>query len=83
MTILKKQENEFLIYEESELSILVVISKEDQKKIKAYWKSKDKSKVANITVSGFPFIQKEDQVGLSIDFSQEGIYKIANLEWRN
>lgn len=80
MTILKKQDNEFLIYEESELSILVAVRKVDQKKIKSYWKSKDKSKVADTTVSGFPFIQSEEQEGLKIDFTTEGIYEIANLK---
>ena len=80
MAILKKQDNEFLVYEESELVLLVAIRKDEQKKIKTYWKSKDKSKVADTTVSGHPFIQKEDQDGLSIDFSQEGVYDIVNLK---
>lgn len=80
MGILKKQENEFLIYEESELSVLVAIRKEDQIKIKKYWKSKDKSKVDDTTIAGFPFIQTEEQESLKIDFSQEQEYEIVNLK---
>ena len=55
MRLLKKQVDDFLIYENVELSILVAIRMEDQKKIKKYWKSKDKSAV-EATISGFPVV---------------------------
>ena len=79
MGLLKKQGDDFLIYEESELSVLVAIRKADQNRIKKYWKSKDKSSVEE-TISGFPFIQTEEQESLKIDFSKEQEYQIANLK---
>lgn len=80
MAVIKKQDNEFLIYEETKLSILVAVSKSDQKKIKKYWKTKDKSTVADTTIAGFPFVQTDEQESLKIDFSQENQYEIVNLQ---
>jgi len=80
MGLLKKQGDDFLIYEESELSILVAIRKADQIKIKKYWKTKDKSKITDTTISGFPFIQTEEQETLKIDFTEEKQYEIVNLK---
>ena len=79
MRLLKKQVDDFLIYENVELSILVAIRMEDQKKIKKYWKSKDKSAV-EATISGFPFIQTEEQESLKIEFSKKQEYEIVNLK---
>ncbi|NRA13366.1 MAG: hypothetical protein HRT57_15580 [Crocinitomicaceae bacterium] len=79
MPVLKKLDNELLIYEESALSILVAIRKADQKIIKKYWKSKDKSKEEQM-ISGFPFIQTEEQDSLKIDFTKEVEYEIVNLK---
>ena len=74
-----KQTNDFLIYEETELSILVAIRKADQPLMKKYWKSKDKSKVES-KINGFPFVQTEEQETLKIDFEQETVYEIVNLK---
>ena len=78
MGLLKRQGDDFLIYENVELSILVAIRIVDQKKIKKYWKSKDKS-IVESKVSGFPFIQPEEQESLKIEFSKEQEYEIVNL----
>ena len=80
MALLKRQDDEFLVYEESEQSILVAIRKSDQIKIKKYWKTKDKSKVTETTIAGFPFIQTEEQESLKIDFSKESEYEIVHLK---
>ena len=78
MGLLKRQGDDFLIYENVELSILVAIRIVDQKIIKKYWKSKDKS-IVESKVSGFPFIQTEEQESLKIEFSTEQEYEIVNL----
>jgi len=80
MAVIKKQENEFLIYEETELAVLVAIRKADQKMIKKYWKTKDKSKLDHTKISGFPFVQTEEQESLKIDFSNQLEYEIVNLK---
>jgi hypothetical protein len=79
MPVLKKLDNEFLIYEETVLSLLVAIRKADQSKIKKYWKSKDKAKEEQM-ISGFPFIQTEEQDSLKIDFTSESEFEIVNLK---
>lgn len=79
MPVLKKLDNEFLIYEETVLSVLIAVRKEDQKRIKKYWKSKDKSKEEQM-ISGFPFIQTEEQDSLKIDFETKKNYEIVNLK---
>lgn len=79
MPVLKKLDNEFLIYEETVLLLLVAVRKEDQKKIKKYWKSKDKSKEEDM-ICGFPFVQTEEQDSLKIDFETEMNYEIVNLK---
>ena len=79
MPVLKKLDNEFLIYKETELSVLVAVRKTDQSKIKKYWKSKDKAKEEQL-ISGFPFIQTEEQDSLKIDFETEKEYEIVNLK---
>ena len=80
MALLRKLDDEYLVYEESELAMLVAIRKSDQIKIKKYWKTKDKSKLTDTTISGFPFIQTDEQESLKIDFTEEGIYEIVNLK---
>jgi hypothetical protein len=80
MGVIKKQQDEFLIYEELELGILVAIKKTDQSLIKRYWKTKDKSSLEATTVPGFPFIQTEEQESLKIDFSEIGEYEISQLK---
>ena len=79
MGLLKKQGDDFLVYEDSELSVLVAIRMVDQKKIKKFWKTKDKSTVEG-KISGFPFIQTEEQESLKIDFTVEQEYEIVNLK---
>ena len=79
MGILLKSQDHHLIYEEKELGILVAIEKEDQKLIKKYWKSKDKTGIAS-KVDGFPLIQSEEQESLKIDFTEKVAYEIQNLE---
>lgn len=79
MPVLRKSENEFLIYEDPTQAILVAIRKTDQSKIKKYWKSKDKSSV-DAFISGFPFIQSDEQETLKIDFDTEMQFQIANLK---
>jgi len=80
MAVIKKQQDEFLIYEEIELGILVAIKKVDQSLIKWYWKAKDKSSVEVTTVSGFPFVQTDEQESLKIDFTEPSTYKISQLK---
>lgn len=79
MGIIRKEENAYLIYEEQELGQLVAIHKDDQKAIKKYWKSKDKSAVEQL-VKGFPFVMTEEQETLKIDFSEAHEYTIAHLK---
>lgn len=69
----------FITYEETELGILVAINSDNQKMIKKYWKTKDKSKVDTILVKGYPFIHDEEQDSLKIDFSEEKEFEIKNL----
>ncbi|MFT5779171.1 MAG: hypothetical protein ACI837_002128 [Crocinitomicaceae bacterium] len=80
MEVLRKEEDEFLVYEESELAILVAIRKVDQLQIKNYWKKKEASTEPDKTISGFPFIHSDEQESLKIDFTQEGNYLIRNLK---
>ena len=79
MPVLKKLDNEFLIYEDTTLSVLVAIRKTDQSKIKKYWKSKDKSKEEQM-ISGYSFVQTEEQDSLKIDFEKEMEFEIVNLK---
>jgi len=48
--------------------------------IKKYWKTKDKSKLDHTKISGFPFVQTEEQESLKIDFSNQLEYEIVNLK---
>lgn len=79
MGVLLKSEDSYLIYEEQALGILVAITKSDQKLIKKYWKTKDKSTVQT-QVPGYPFIQSEEQDSLKIDFTELVQYQIENLK---
>ena len=69
----------FITFEETELGTLVAINVENQKLIKKYWKTKDKSKVASHVVKGYSFIHDEEQDSLKIDFSEEKEFEIKNL----
>lgn len=79
MGILLKSQDSYFIYEEKELGILVAIEKEDQKLIKKYWKSKDKSEITT-KIGGFPLIQTEEQESLKIDFTKKIEYEISHLD---
>ncbi len=70
----------FIMYEETELGILVAINVENQKSIKQFWKAKDKSTVKPQTVKGHSFIHDEEQDSLKIDFSEEKEFEIKNLQ---
>lgn len=69
---------EFLIYEESEIGILVAIRKTDQTILKKYWKTKGEKDSAAL-ISGYPLVHDEEQDSLKIDFSNEQEYTISNL----
>ncbi len=70
----------FITYEETELGVLVAINLDNQKLIKKYWKTKDKSKLDYQSVKGFLFIHDEEQDSLKIDFSEEKEFALKNLE---
>ncbi len=70
----------FITYEETELGILVAVNLENQKVIKQFWKTKDKSQVKPKTVKGYAFIHDEEQDSLKIDFSEEKEFEIKNLQ---
>lgn len=81
MPIIKKSENEHLVYEHAELGILVAITKDEAKAIKKFWKQyKGKKDVPNDTVKGHPFVFDEEQESLKIDFASEGSYEIKFLQ---
>jgi hypothetical protein len=81
MTILRKTESDFQIYENTDLGILVAIKTSDNSTIKAFWKAnKGKSIPANDTISGHPFVFDEEQGSLKIDFSQVNTYEIKYLQ---
>lgn len=70
----------FITFEEIELGILVAINVEDQKKMKQFWKAKDKSVLKIQTVKGYSFVHDEAQDSLKIDFSDEREFEIKNLK---
>jgi hypothetical protein len=80
MEILRKEEDEFLVYEDLELGILVAIKKDDQIQLKNYWKKKEAATDPDKTVSGFPFVHSDEQESLKIDFSTSENYLIRNLK---
>jgi len=81
MTILRKTESDFQIYENTDLGILVAIKPEDQKIIKDFWKvNKGKTNASNKAISGHPFIFDEEQGSLKIDFNQINSYEIKYLQ---
>jgi hypothetical protein len=78
MDIKMPKKTPLIIYEEKELGILVAIETTELTKINEYRKSKGKGAVN--TVSGFPFVQCDEQESLKIDFDQKNEYLIDNLE---
>jgi len=80
METIHLQKTNYTTYEETELGILVAVNSENQKIIKKFWKTKDKSKVEHSEVKGFPFIHTDEQDSLKIDFTEEKLYTIENLK---
>lgn len=78
MSIIREIKNEHFIYEDEENGLLVAISKDDQKAIKKYWKSKGKTEVT--AVPGHPMVVDEEHNSLKIDFSKTNAYNIQNLK---
>lgn len=67
-----------LIYEETELGILVAIETSELLKINEYRKSKGKGAINSVT--GSPFVHCDEQGSLKIDFDQKNEYLIDNLK---
>ncbi len=81
MAVLRKIDNQHIIYEEKTLGVLVAIKKENTAQIKRYWKqNKGKSEQPDDTIQGFSFVHDEEQESLRIDFENEMEFKIKNLE---
>jgi hypothetical protein len=80
MGIIRKSDEQHIIYEHSELEILIAINKEDVKTIKTFWKNnKGKSSQGTDKIEGHKFIFDEEQGSLKIDFENLDKFEIRFL----